>query len=82
MFGRAPRICHYVDTTKRVAAEKKVPLVDLNARSIEQAEKLGPAGFAEMEPKGKTPDSKDHTHLNERGAELVAPGNRWASCSA
>jgi len=32
---------------------KKVPLVDLNARSIEQAERLGPAGFAEMEPERK-----------------------------
>ena len=63
----------YVEATKRVAAEKKVPLVDLNARSIEQAERLGPAGFAEMEPEGRTPGSKDHTHLNERGAELVAP---------
>jgi lysophospholipase L1-like esterase len=63
----------YVEATKRVAAEKKVPLVDLNARSIEQAERLGPAGFAEMEPEGKTPGSKDHTHLNARGAELVAP---------
>ena len=63
----------YVEAAKRVAAAKKVPLVDLNARSIAQAEKLGPAGFAEMEPEGKTPGSKDHTHLNARGAELVAP---------
>jgi lysophospholipase L1-like esterase len=63
----------YVEATKRVAGEKKVPLADLNARSIEQAERLGPAGFAEMEPAGKTPGSKDHTHLNDRGAEMVAP---------
>jgi lysophospholipase L1-like esterase len=63
----------YVDATKRVAADKKVPLVDLNARSIEQLEKLGPAGIAEMEPAGKEPGTKDHTHLNARGAELVAP---------
>jgi lysophospholipase L1-like esterase len=63
----------YVDATKRVAAEKKVPLVDLNSRSIEQLEKLGPAGIAEMEPAGKEPGTKDHTHLNEHGANLVAP---------
>jgi lysophospholipase L1-like esterase len=62
----------YVEATKRVAAEKQVPLVDLNARSIEQLEKLGPAGVAEMEPTGKTPGTSDHTHLNERGGELVA----------
>ena len=63
----------YVEATKRVAAEKKVPLVDLNARSIEQAEKLGADGLAELEPVGKQPGTKDHTHLNERGGELVAP---------
>jgi lysophospholipase L1-like esterase len=63
----------YVEATKRVAAEKKVPLVDLNARSIEQVEKLGPDGFAQMEPAGKTAGTRDHTHLNPRGAEMVAP---------
>ena len=63
----------YVEATKRVAAEKKVPLVELNARSIEQLEKLGPEGIAAMEPEGKTSGSTDHTHLNARGAELVAP---------
>jgi lysophospholipase L1-like esterase len=63
----------YVAATKRVAAEKNVPLVDLNARSIEQVEKLGAAGLSEMEPEGKKPGTKDHTHLTELGGEMVAP---------
>ena len=63
----------YVEAVKRVAAEKHVPLVDLHARSIELVEKLGPEGMAEMEPPGKEPGSKDHTHLTERGGEMIAP---------
>ena len=63
----------YVEATKIVAAEMKVPLVDLNARSIEQAEKLGPKGCEIMEPWGKPAWTKDHTHLNKEGAALVAP---------
>lgn len=63
----------YVEATKRVAAEKKVPLVDLNARSIEQAEKLGPKGLEPMEPWGKPAWTKDHTHLTKLGGKLVAP---------
>ncbi len=63
----------YVAAAKRVAAEKNVPLVDLNARSIEQLEKLSPADLAAMEPEGKKSGTKDHTHLTERGGEMVVP---------
>jgi lysophospholipase L1-like esterase len=63
----------YADATRRVAAEKKVPLVDLYARSTAFVEKLGPNGMAEMEPPGKQPGTKDHTHLTERGGEMIAP---------
>jgi lysophospholipase L1-like esterase len=63
----------YVEATKRVAAEKKVPLVDLHTRSIEFVEKLGPNGMAAMEPPGKTAGTMDHTHLTERGGEMTAP---------
>lgn len=66
-------LADYVEATKIVATEKKVPLVDLNARSIEQAEKLGPKGCEVMEPWGKPTWTKDHTHLNKEGAALVAP---------
>ncbi len=72
--GRIVRdLADYVEATKIVATEKKVPLVDLNARSIEQAEKLGPKGCEVMEPWGKPTWTKDHTHLNKEGAALVAP---------
>ena len=63
----------YAEATRRIAAEKQVPLVDLNARSIEQVEKLGPGGLDEMEPDDKAPGAKDHTHLTARGGEMVAP---------
>lgn len=63
----------YAAAARRVATEKQVPLVDLYARSTEQALKLGPGGLAPMEPPGKTPGSLDHTHLNERGGEMIAP---------
>lgn len=63
----------YVAAMKKVAEEKKVPLVDLHARSHELIEKLGPEGVKEMEPEGKTPGTHDGTHLNERGGEVIAP---------
>ena len=63
----------YVEAVKRVAAEKKVPLVDLYARSTALVEKLGPNGMAEMEPPGKQPGTMDHTHLTTRGGEMIAP---------
>jgi lysophospholipase L1-like esterase len=62
----------YVEATRRVAKKEHVPLLDLNARSMEAAEKLGPEGLAEWEPAGKEPGTKDHTHLNERGGQAVA----------
>ena len=62
----------YVEATKRLAAEQHLPLVDLNARSLALVEKLGPNGLAEMEPTGKKPGSKDHTHLTQRGGEMIA----------
>jgi pectinesterase len=63
----------YVEAVKRVAAAKHAPLLDLNARSTEQAEKLGPAGCAEMNAESKDPAKPDHTHLSAKGAEMVAP---------
>lgn len=66
-------LAEFVAATRSVAEAKKVPLVDLNARSIEQAEKLGPLGVEPMEPWGKPAWTKDHTHLNKHGARLVAP---------
>src|SRR5436305_12399432 len=61
----------YADAAKKVAADEKVPLVDLFARSIELLEKLGPTASDEFNPPG--PDGKgDHTHLNAKGGEVMA----------
>ena len=65
----------YVAAMKKVADEKKVPLVDLHARSHELIEKLGAGGVAEakMEAEAKPPATHDGTHLNEHGGEMIAP---------
>jgi lysophospholipase L1-like esterase len=59
------------EAAKRVAAEEKVPLVDLFARSVELHEKLGPAASDEFNPPAKD-GRTDHTHLNAKGAEVMA----------
>lgn len=59
------------EAARKVAAEKKVPLVDLFARSVALLEKLGPEGSAPFDPPGKD-DKADHTHLSPKGAEVMA----------
>ncbi|MGD9127955.1 MAG: rhamnogalacturonan acetylesterase [Planctomycetia bacterium] len=63
-------LTEYVNTVRELAKEKKVPLVELYQRSIDQANELGPKGCEKMEPKknGKF----DHTHLNKYGSKMVA----------
>ena len=61
----------WADAAAKVAADEKVPLVDLFTRSIALLEKLGPAASDEFNP--TTKDGKpDHTHLNAKGAEVMA----------
>ena len=61
----------YVDVVKEIAAEKKVRLIDLHARSIELYEKLGKDGCLVLSPpKGS---EYDHTHLNDKGSEMIGP---------
>ena len=61
----------WVEAVKKVAVEKKVPLVDLFGRSIELLERIGPEASAVFDP--KTKDGKpDHTHLSEKGGEVMA----------
>ena len=61
----------WVEAAKKVAAEKKVPLVDLSGRSIELLERIGPDAAAVFDP--KTKDGKpDHTHLSTKGGETMA----------
>jgi lysophospholipase L1-like esterase len=61
----------YADAVKRLATEKKVPLVDLHACSIEYFDQLGPDGWQKLASVGK--DGKpDATHLNPDGSRAVA----------
>ena len=62
----------YVTATKAVAAEQKVPLIDLNARSIEQMNQLGPKAAEAFNAKTSNPSSPDKTHLSPQGAERTA----------
>ncbi|QYM77798.1 alpha/beta hydrolase fold domain-containing protein [Horticoccus luteus] len=60
----------YVDAVRKVAAEKRVPLVDLYARSVELCERLGPTESATFNPiKNGKPDT---THLNAKGTAAFA----------
>ena len=60
----------YVEAVRSLAAEKKVPLIDLYTLTREQAEKLGPAGCAEIDARDK--DGKpDHTHLGPKGRQEI-----------
>jgi lysophospholipase L1-like esterase len=60
----------YVEAMRAVAADKKVPLVDLYARSVEAIERLGPAASEELGP--MKDGKRDHTHLAPPGQKLTA----------
>lgn len=62
----------YAEGTRAVAMELKVPLIDLNARSIEQMNALGPEAAIAFDAKAKDPAIPDKTHLSEKGAEATA----------
>ncbi len=66
----------YVEAARAVAADQKVPLLDLNARSIEQMNQLGPEAAVAFNAESKDPAKPDRTHLSAEGgaktAELVA----------
>lgn len=63
----------YVEGMKAVAAEKKVPLVDLHTRSVELCEKLGPVEARTLgPPHPDDPKLFDGTHLNAKGAAAFA----------
>jgi lysophospholipase L1-like esterase len=60
----------YADATRAVAAERKVPVVDLYARSVEELEKIGPekaAGFGPPHP--TRPGQVAGTHLSAAGPD-------------
>lgn len=66
--GKLTDILHpYADAMKAVAAELKVPVIDLHRASGQLFERLGPTGSAELANK-----PGDHTHFNEKGARAMA----------
>ncbi|MEO2011671.1 MAG: DUF6807 family protein [Pirellulaceae bacterium] len=65
-----PTLDEYAEAAKIVAMEKKVPLIDLHALSIEQCHRLGPLAFRAFEPMSAS--GVDHTHLNAEGSRAVA----------
>ncbi|MEY4916403.1 MAG: hypothetical protein RL616_316 [Verrucomicrobiota bacterium] len=66
----------YAEEVRKIAAEKNVPLVDLQARSIELCESLGPEKCLEFSPPkivdGTNTGGFDGTHLNLKGRVLFA----------
>jgi lysophospholipase L1-like esterase len=72
--GKATRdyLNDYVEATRAVATEEKAPLLDLNARSIEQLNQLGPKAALAFDAKTKDPSKPDKTHLSPKGAEETA----------
>ncbi len=73
----------YADVVKQIAADKKVPLIDLHARSIEKYEEMGKEKVSEISPsKNADPTNPnadtsgqkvDGTHLNEKGSQIFGP---------
>jgi lysophospholipase L1-like esterase len=74
----------YAEAVRQIAAERHVPLIDLQARSIELYDKLGKEEILKLSPKKNAdPNSKnsdtasaandgyDGTHLNAKGSEVI-----------
>ena len=60
----------YVEAVRALAAEKHVPLVDLHAITLADAENAGDDVWADLSPR----DDKgqiDRTHLNAKGSDVV-----------
>ena len=65
----------YAEEVRKIAAEKNVPLVDLQARSIELCESLGPEKCLEFSPTKTNTDGTtgyDGTHLKGDGYVMFA----------
>jgi lysophospholipase L1-like esterase len=65
----------YANAVRKLAEVKKVPLVDLHARSMEQVQQLGPQGTVALDALKQKEGgvSRDPTHLSPGGARLTAP---------
>jgi pectinesterase len=60
----------YVEAVRALAAEKHVPLIDLHAISLADAEQAGDDVWADLSPRDDKGDV-DRTHLNAKGGEVV-----------
>jgi pectinesterase len=64
-------LTEYAEAAKKLAAEKKVPVVDLHALSIELLDKVGPEAAKAFDPPPDAPGAKpgqtDRTHLSAKG---------------
>ncbi len=60
-----PNLVPYVEAMKRLAAEKRVPLIDLHALSVAYCERIGPAETAKLNAKKN--GRPDTTHLDAEG---------------
>ena len=68
---RVDSLAPYVNAVRALAAERRIPLIDLYQLTFEQAEKLGDhgceAGIGALDDQGKP----DHTHLAPRGQAVI-----------
>jgi pectinesterase len=60
----------YVDVVRALAVEKHVPLVDLHAISLSDAEQAGEDVWADLSPRDDKGEV-DRTHLNAKGGDVV-----------
>ncbi len=66
-----PSLVPYADAVRKLAVAKNVPLLDLNARSHEFAERIGPTETAKLNP-AKPDGTPDTTHLEGEGSVVIA----------
>lgn len=60
----------YVEAVRMLAAEKHVPLIDLHAISLADAENAGDDVWADLSPRDDKGEV-DRTHLNAKGSDVV-----------
>jgi pectinesterase len=60
----------YVEAVRALASEKHVPLIDLHAISLADAENAGDDVWADLSPRDAQ-GQVDRTHLNAKGGEVV-----------
>jgi lysophospholipase L1-like esterase len=60
----------YVEAVRALAREKRVPLVDLHALTLADAEETGDDVWADLSPRDAA-GQVDRTHLNAKGSEVV-----------